>query len=341
MGLLKRRKVFNETNMDLNSFVNILLCSDKNVIRGLGVTIVSIFENISKPCAVHIAFNGNLPETEESHFQELAKKYDAPIYFYWIDDTDIRSFHSNTYITKTAYYRLLLPYVLNESGITRCLYLDTDIICINDINSWYHQNLSNYIAYVTKDATAVPDLREKKTCKEIGMKGTQYFNSGMMLINIPAYVRYDAGYKAMKLCSEKNFEAMDQDVLNIVLEGHVHFDNSYAYNCAMSVLNKEVPDRIYLIHFTGAKKPWRVCVSELDEHTCSLGDKRSWRYKYYRLWREYASISPWKNEPFTEPGNYTEWRYFSMVCLKNGRFLKALRLYCKYISSKLHAKSAR
>lgn len=301
MGLLKKEKVFNETNTNLNSFVNILLCSDKNVIRGLGVTIVSILENVSSPCTIHIAFNGDLPAIEEERFHNLAAKYNTPIYFYWIDDRDIQSFHSNTYITKTAYYRLLLPYVLHEFGITRCLYLDTDIICVNDITSWYQQNISSYIAYVTKDATAISHLREEKTCKEIGMKGIKYFNSGMMLINIPAYVRYDAGYKAMKLCAQKNFGAMDQDVLNIVLEGHVQFDSSYSYNCAMSVLNKEVPSTIYLIHFTGAKKPWKACVAELDEHTCSFRDKRSWRYKYYRIWRQYASISPWRDESFVPP----------------------------------------
>lgn len=336
MGLLKKRKVFNEMDTDLNSRMNILLCSDKNVIRGLGVTIVSILENVSADCAVHIAFNGDLPKIEEKRFQTLALKYNIPIYFYWINDQDIQSFHSNTYITQTAYYRLLLPYVLNKFEIKRCLYLDTDMICVNDISSWYHQDLSDYIAYVTKDATSELHLREEKTCAEIGMQGTKYFNSGMMLINIPEYVRYDAGYKAMKLCMKTNFGAMDQDVLNIVLEGHVHFDDSYAYNCAMSVLNTELPETIYIVHFTGAKKPWRACVSNLNEHTCSFGDKRSWRYKYYRIWREYASRSFWKDEPFDAPKNHTEWRYFSMVSLKNGQLVKALKLYCKYIACKMH-----
>ena len=42
MELLRDRKFFNKKEIDFDSVVNILLCSDKNVIRGLGTTVVSI-----------------------------------------------------------------------------------------------------------------------------------------------------------------------------------------------------------------------------------------------------------------------------------------------------------
>lgn len=203
-----------------------------------------------------------------------------------------------------------------------------------DFSDWYRSDLSPYIAFVTKDATASPNMRETKTCKEIGMKGIKYFNSGMMLIDVPQYVLHDIGNKAMDLCLTKDYTAMDQDVLNIVLEDHVIFDTTYAYNCAMSVRNNEVPDKIFFVHFTGGKKPWRLCVSKLGKNTASLGDKKSWRYKYYELWRKYASISPWAKVPFTLPNNHTEWRYYSTICFKNGEVLKAIRLYFKYLWQK-------
>lgn len=334
MELLRDRKIFNKKKIDFDSVVNILLCSDKNVIRGLGTTVVSILENISMPCVIHVAFNGDLPKHEEIRFLELANKYKTSIIFYWIDDKDIKNFHSNSYITTTAYYRLLMPYVLQNFHIDRCLYLDTDVICVNDFSAWYTQDFSPYIAFVTKDATATPNLREEKTCKEIGMNGIDYFNSGIMLIDISRYVSDNIRYKAMSLCSKNDYSAMDQDVLNIVLEGNVLFDKTYTYNCAMSVRNDEVPNNIVFVHFTGGKKPWRLCVSELGEKTASLGDIKSWRYKYYEEWRTYASISPWADVPFTLPNNYTEWRYYSTVCFKNGKYLKAIKLYFKYLSEK-------
>ena len=336
MNWLKKKKTIYTTNIDFNKAANILLCSDKNVIHGLGISIISILENISIPCVIHIAFNGELPVEEEVRFTELAQRYNTSLYFYWIDDREIKTLRSNSFITETTYYRLLVPYVMNDLSIKKCLYLDTDIICVNNITSWYNQELNQYIAAVSKDATSTPFFRENHTCKSLGMKGTNYFNAGVMLINVSQYVSFDIGRKAIYLCSEHNYDAMDQDVLNILLEGKVRFDDSYAYNCGMSVRNCELPPEIYFVHFTGAKKPWKVCTSKIDEHTLSLGDASSWRYRYYKIWRLYNEASPWKEVPFSLPKNATEWRYLSFLYLKNGKIIKSIKSYFKYLRYKIN-----
>lgn len=97
------------------------------------MTVISVLENMTMPCAIHIAFNGTLPEDEEARFTQIAKKYQVPFCIYWIDDSTIQHLNSNSYITITAYYRLLMPYIMNDIGIEKCLYLDTDILCVHDI----------------------------------------------------------------------------------------------------------------------------------------------------------------------------------------------------------------
>lgn len=153
-------------------------------------------------------------------------------------------------------------------------------------------------------------------------------------MNIPEYVKYDIGNKAIELCSDQKFGEMDQDVLNILLEGHVVFDESYAYNCGMSVRNSEVPECIYMVHFTGAKKPWKLCVSELKNGTMALFDQHSWKYSYYEVWRKYAKISPWREIPFDLPKNYREWRYLANMYFKTGQFRLGIEAYLKYLACK-------
>lgn len=113
MGILRYQKCFHEKEIDLRTAAHILLCSDRNVIRGLGVTIVSVLENLAMPCVIHVAFNGELPEEEAARFSRLAEMYDTMIIFYWIDDAELQGLHDNRFITVTAYYRLLAPYVLH------------------------------------------------------------------------------------------------------------------------------------------------------------------------------------------------------------------------------------
>lgn len=334
MGILKKTKLFAkdaDKHIDFNNYANILLCSDKNVIHGLGVTIVSVLENIKMPCAIHIAFKGTFPEEEEDRFKTLSGLYDVPIQFYWIDDSMLQTFNSSSFITLTAYYRILMPDVLKEYGIKKCLYLDTDILCVNDFSEWYKQPLNDNIAFVTKDATSHPLLRETRTCKEIGMKSIQYFNSGIMLINIEEYVKQNIGDRAIKLCSERHFCTMDQDVLNLLLENQVIFDDTFAYNCGMSVFDNEVPDTIYFVHFTGSKKPWKMCTTNYGSQTRSVHDKHSWRFKYYEIWRKDSQKSPWANVPYTLPNEHHEWRYLAMMYLREWKLISFIKAFGNHL----------
>lgn len=307
----------------------------------MGVTIVSILENISAPCTVHIAFNGELPEHEEVRFRELSLKYEVPIMFYWIDDTKLSQLYSHSFINQTAYYRLVVPYILHEAGIEKCLYLDTDILCVGDFTQWYHRDLKGYIAYVTKDATSKPMLREHTTCVKLGMKGKLYFNSGILLINIPEYVKADIGNKAIALCQKQNFDAMDQDVMNVLMEGKVVLDDTYAYNCGLSVRNHEVPETIYFIHFTGSKKPWKLCTSKIRKQSyLRLLSQHSWKNHYYEVWRKYATLSPWKDEPFELPKNHREWRYVYTMYFQTGNIYKAVHSLITFLQVRHKEKRA-
>ena len=96
--------------------------------------------------------------------------------------------------------------------------------------------------------------------RALGMKGDDYFNSGMMLIDVGRYVAEDIGHKALALAASKAFPYMDQDVLNIVLEGKTYFTSSIAYNCKVFTRDERFElekDEVKIIHYTGKNKPWK------------------------------------------------------------------------------------
>ncbi|VFS61474.1 Lipopolysaccharide 1,2-glucosyltransferase [Kluyvera cryocrescens] len=71
-----------------------------------------------------------------------------------------------------------------------------------------------------------------------------YFNSGVLLLNIPAWASEHVSGKAMSLLSDKNvtrkLSFMDQDILNIILSGKVTFIDG-KYNTQFS-LNYELKE---------------------------------------------------------------------------------------------------
>lgn len=338
MDLLKEKYILgNKEYIDYKDKANIALCCDKNVLRALGVTIFSFLNHMKMPCVFHVFFNGELPDEELNRLEFMRQQYDTEIIIYWLNNDFIKDVESQLLnITITTYYRLVVPYVLKDFPIDRVLYVDTDVLCINDASELFSMDLQNKIALVEKDATSKPNMRVSY-CPKIGMKETNYFNAGVMLIQIQPYIAADIGYKAMKLASSNSYPFMDQDVLNILLEGKVIFNTSYAYDCAMSVRNNELPETIKIIHFTGGKKPWKLYTTHYGTtYTQNWKDEHSWKYQYYKEWRDCAKESPWADVPYDLPKNYHDWRYLANMYRVMGKYGEWISAYYRYLKAKLN-----
>lgn len=250
-----------------HDYLNVAVCADKNVIRSLGVLLYSILSNATeKKYVFHIFFDGKLPDEDIRRLRSLGQSFDSMIVIYTFDNNFFAGFYTAGYLTITTYYRLVVPYVLNQYGIEHCLYLDTDIIVVSDIGNMF-EFVQDDIAYVIGDSTSSPRKWECY-CREIGMKTNKYFNAGVLLLNIPNYLKYNVGMRALSLLKHKQYKYMDQDVLNILLEGRCSFSTDITYNCTMSVTNekyrKYVDGKIKIVHFTGDKKPWKLFTGELS-----------------------------------------------------------------------------
>lgn len=326
-------------NTPPRKYVHIALCADRNVIRPLGVTIFSILKNIKQPCMFHIFFNGMLPTKEQDKFYDLAGIYNTSIIFYSVDNTYFSQFHSTKAITVTTYYRLIIPYYFETIGIDTFLYVDTDILCLQDISTLFTEDLKDKIAYVVKNSKYV-QAEQIRYRTSIGINQDEYFNAGVLLVRTIPYVRNDIGQKAIQLATTKAYHDMDQDILNILLRGKVIFDSEYFYNFTMQIHDDEWKpdwkDKVKLIHFTSDKKPWNLYTSNWGENKNAIQDTlHSWKYPYFKLWRQYASESPWKDVPLDMPKNYKEWRYLSSMYWQNGKFMKAAKAYFHYLKLKI------
>ena len=324
---------------NFDDFNHVAICMDKNVTKGGGVMLYSLISNTESKIAIHIFYNGLLSENEKSRFNKLSAEFNVPIIFYYIDNYYVENLFSTKDINTTTYYRFLCPYILKNVGdIKRMLYLDVDMLCIADISPIFSCNLQNKIAYVVNDFELPKDEEAKKhRLQGLKLVNNNYFNAGMLLINIDKYIEEDIGEKALQLAKSNNFPYMDQDVLNILLDGKTVFTSSVEYNCRIYVrddtFNKE-KGIIKIIHFTSRNKPWKSYTRFWSENSGVKNTRNTWIYKYYRLWREYALKSPWCDVEYTGPQNCTEWRLMSREYYRNGKYKYAIQAYLKYLSLK-------
>ncbi len=186
--------------------------------------------------------------------------------------------------TEMALFKFFLPDIL--SGIEKVLYIDSDVIVKKDIFELYKMNVDDVCAIAVKDSGKLYSKRKVVCEKE------NYFNTGVMLLNLNKLKEYTEKLVDEKL-SQEDHTLMDQDVFNVVIGDDVEtIDNRFNLlytnlvrarsKYSMSQLRdfydydykslKDLYEDAYIVHFASKDKPWNNTTSPMS---------RLW-YEYYQ-----------------------------------------------------------
>lgn len=263
--------------------MNLLFAIDDNVTKQLMTTLYSIKQNTSvDQYGVYVIQSPKLKlsETLNNFCQKLGMHYHPVV----IDDNQFNDAPTTDRYPKTIYYRLL-AYKYLPKNLKRILYLDVDILVINDLMSLYELDLKGYW-YAAASHTSL-DVTDNLNKLRLGNYETEsYYNSGVMLMDLEA-IREHVKANDIFNYIEKMGKALflpDQDILNGLYGQHIMKipDELYNYDARMNPLyfaksNGEwdidwVIDNTVILHFCGRDKPWR---SEYKERYSGL-------YKHYQ-----------------------------------------------------------
>lgn len=249
--------------------INLLFSIDDNFIDQLKTTIFSIYENSQKnDYTVYILQKNELLNTPhlKDFFASLNMKY-VPIIL------GNESLFNNAPISKrypeTIYYRLLAHKYLPQE-LEKILYLDADILCINDITPLYNMELADnlYGASSHQGLTELTDAINKVRLDTYDNEG--YFNSGVLLMNL-SQIRQKVNENDIFDTIQKRGDYLllpDQDILNALYGKYTTAipDEIYNYDTRKSLiyqalstgkwdLNWVIQNTVFL-HFCGKDKPW-------------------------------------------------------------------------------------
>ena len=178
------------------------------------------------------------------------------------------------HVTHHAYYRLLIPDLF--PSLSTMLYLDVDIVVIDSIDEMLKTDLSGIGAAVVRE----PDPHKLGS---FGVAPGQYFNSGMMLMNLDYWRRHDIGRKALDFAKThpEAILAWDQCALNVTLLGQVKYLDP-KWNCTLSNAKNYNCSNPAIVHYTGQRKPW----------------SEPWRQPYGVYFVNYSRLTPWPLDYF-------------------------------------------
>jgi lipopolysaccharide biosynthesis glycosyltransferase len=246
--------------MGEENIIHIGTAFDEQYITPFYVLLTSIFyNNPGKDIVVHSIATG-VSSKEKEKLKNFAGKHKAKILFYDIDEEYIKKnvvIPVNNYFTIATYYRLFLPYLV-PSEVKRILFIDTDAVVINELESLYHMDIGNAPFAAASDP--YPEIRE-----DLGIyKEGEYFNAGVLLIDVAQWKDQKVTEKAMQFIKDhpEKIKWVDQDALNATQkERWYRLDRKYnmtKVDVMLHIPKKELVKDKVIIHYTTAQKPWKA-----------------------------------------------------------------------------------
>jgi lipopolysaccharide biosynthesis glycosyltransferase len=268
--------------------INVLLAADENYADQLCITIKTALDSLSSKTRAHfIVLSNSLSEQTMASLADLVHGLHSIEYM----DLDSAAFDfcpTNSHINKTAYYRIVAPQLLAQRGMKRVLYLDVDLLVRHDLTELFESSLNDHIVGAVID-TGQAFALTRLAVDPLTAASNIYFNSGIMLIDIPKWNQHQITEKTLDFIQKHPNRIIfhDQDALNATLAGQVqmlhpkwNMQNSMIFrkhapiNAAYDQLITDGIKDPGIVHFTTHEKPWKTLAEHpyLDEYHEELSE---------------------------------------------------------------------
>ncbi|OOB80089.1 MAG: hypothetical protein BEN19_06740 [Epulopiscium sp. Nuni2H_MBin003] len=259
--------------------VAIILACNNNYIPYVISTILSIqnCSNANNQYDIIILHQDVTPKSKQLAYRILGHRENFSVRFFNVKDI-VSQYNLTNYVGRISiegYYRILIPHILN--GYKRAIYIDCDIIVVEDIMQLSKVNLDGYILGACQDLAwcmeiinclqFTQDFLEKLNITSIYKK----FNSGVLLFNLENLNKYISYEILLEDAVNNNYYFGDEDILNkyysdktLIL--HPSF-NVWHDSFGIFPVLKYAPKKMYdaymearkkpkVVHYIGYSKPW-------------------------------------------------------------------------------------
>lgn len=249
--------------------INIAMIADESYLLPTVVALRTLIEKVNADVMYHIHLIMDMDcQNELKKYYDLKCPDNVNITFVLPSFEDDISAFSHTYVSKAALSKFCLAEIFPQ--FDKMLYVDGDVMFHTDLTQLYDINIENYYAAVVKDMPSY-------IWGNIGELGlADYFNSGMMLLNLKK-MREDLVKD--KLFDYKKNEIrslyMDQDAFNVVFANQVKFISpiynfiSACFECGTKEdvldfyhISDDDLEHIEIEHMAGTIKPWKDASSD-------------------------------------------------------------------------------
>lgn len=264
--------------------INLLFAVDDKFVDRMLVTLYSIRQNSPTDNQYAVYVLQDQPFNNAATLKQKLQRLDMTYHPVIVDDKLFANAPLSDRYPRSIYYRLLASDLL-LTDLDKVLYLDADILAINDLTPLYQTDLTDSL-YAAAMHTDFLNLTGTFNQFRLDTATPHYFNSGVLLINLKRARQVVDADKIFAVIREHHDELLlpDQDVLNKLYADDTQPvpDVIYNYDVRKNLtyqatsqgkwdLDWVIRHTVFL-HYCGTKKPW------LPNAT----DRFAFLYKHYQ-----------------------------------------------------------
>lgn len=272
--------------------VDVLFCVNQTYLQHMAVAAVSLLE-ASPNREIHIHLMTCDHDLDEARLVQTLRSYPhASVHIYPVNDPRINGAFVSRHLTKEAYLRILAAEFLPAS-VHRVVYLDSDLVVLDDISILAHADLKGFALGAVADCDWRANARDDRLAV-LGIRADNtYVNSGVLVMDLDRWRRDNLVNRIFAFIAENGEKLVfhDQDALNVVLQGDIALQDR-RWNLQV-VLYSRFARRVLpvdhrdsktarrdpaIVHFSTGQKPWtfRAWVRKRALYFRFL-DKTAWR----------------------------------------------------------------
>ncbi|MDA9409913.1 hypothetical protein XH80_25165 [Bradyrhizobium sp. CCBAU 45384] len=211
------------------------------------------------PLNIHVLVD-DFPNDARTRVLASIPEGSASLRWITVDLEPFWKFSPGEFISWMIFARLLIPVLFPET-VNRVLYLDADLLVLDDLGPLWDADLEGAAAGAVLDALdpllkiGGPGLEQLPTVRN-------YFNSGVLLIDLARWRQEQISERAIEyLTGHPHSLFPDQDALNVACDGlwkaldtRWNFQNHYETRIA----DMSSADQPAIVHFVTRGKPWKA-----------------------------------------------------------------------------------
>lgn len=260
----------------MNEKINLVFACDSNYAQHATVAMMSILKNTADPTRiVFYLLDDQIDAAVKAKIQESIEQAHAAIHFCEVDASRFAAFFVSGQLSRAAYFRLEMGRLLPDP-VEKVIYLDCDLLVLDDIAELWDYDMSNHPLAAVMDLGIMASSKDWRGKQEqLGFSSDDiYFNSGVLMVDLKSWREHDYGRQAEQLASQNKYRHHDQDALNklfhrnwqpVPLRWNVIPPVWYLF---LKILRRrnfrrlamEARKHISILHYAGGYKPWEYDV---------------------------------------------------------------------------------